>query len=85
MLPCIVCFKSGTSVERVVGFDGLGGVDDFETEALEQKLLDCEVVEYTAAAANDEDDGRVDGPSGKVRKGISHFKKTDSDEDSDFD
>lgn len=70
-------------MERVVGFDGLGGVDDFETSALEERLLQCEVVESQIDTAVEE--SRPDAPSGKVRKGFANFEKTASDEDSDFD
>lgn len=31
VLPCVVLFKHGRSVDRVVGFDQLGGKDDFPT------------------------------------------------------
>lgn len=83
MLPCIICFKDGLSVSRIVGFDGLGGLDDFETESLERRLLECDVVEAMPQTAA-EDDNQLDGPSGKVRKGGA-FQRTASDEDSDFD
>jgi thioredoxin-like negative regulator of GroEL len=43
MLPCVVLFKSGVAVDRVVGFEGLGGVDDFKTAALEERLYQAEV------------------------------------------
>ena len=42
MLPCIVCFIHGVSVHRIVGFDGLGGLDDFKTDALEGQLLELQ-------------------------------------------
>lgn len=31
VLPCVVFFKHGRTVDRVVGFDALGGKDDFAT------------------------------------------------------
>jgi len=31
VLPCVVMFKNGVSVDRVVGFEQLGGKDDFPT------------------------------------------------------
>jgi hypothetical protein len=31
VLPCVVLFKHGRSVDRVVGFEQLGGKDDFPT------------------------------------------------------
>lgn len=38
MLPCIIMFKSGVAVDRVVGFEELGGKDDFAHEALDMRL-----------------------------------------------
>ena len=35
MLPTIVLFKDGVAVDRVVGFEELGGHDDFTTKELE--------------------------------------------------
>jgi len=80
MLPCLVCFLNGNTVLRVVGFDGLGGVDDFETWRLEEQLIASGTVVPKVEAV--EKDDRIDGPSGKVRKG---FQPASSDEDSDFD
>ena len=83
MLPCTLVFINGVSVHRIVGFDGLGGLDDFKTEALEDQLIECggvvPVLENPA-----ELDSRIDGPQGNVRKGFAHMR-TESDEDSDFD
>ena len=83
MLPCIVCFVNGVSVHRIVGFDGLGGLDDFKTDALEGQLLECGVVKPVVESAA-ELDSRIDGPQGKVRKGFASVQRTESDEDSDF-
>lgn len=38
MLPCIVMFVNGKAVDRIVGFDDLGGSDDFRTGRLEKRL-----------------------------------------------
>eukprot|EP00850_Spirogloea_muscicola_P020638 SM000222S06979 [mRNA] locus=s222:118508:120854:+ [translate_table: standard] len=38
VLPCVVLFKNGVAIDRVVGFDELGGKDDFATAALERRL-----------------------------------------------
>jgi thioredoxin-like negative regulator of GroEL len=37
-LPCIIAFEDGISIDRIVGFDELGGTDSFQTSALEQRL-----------------------------------------------
>lgn len=39
MLPTIVCVKDGKTDHSIVGFDELGGRDDFPTEDLEALLL----------------------------------------------
>lgn len=80
MLPCVVCFVNGVSVHRVVGFEGLGGLDDFPTDNLEDVLLECGALEPLPPPLKEPE--RMDGPSMKVRKG---FCATASDEDSDFD
>ncbi len=38
VLPCIVSFIDGIAVDRIVGFDELGGTDGFATELLERRL-----------------------------------------------
>jgi hypothetical protein len=38
MLPCIIMFVNGVAVDRVVGFEELGGKDDFSPVALERRL-----------------------------------------------
>jgi hypothetical protein len=44
VLPAIVFFKGGVAVGRVVGFDALGGRDDFSTSELERSMRACGVV-----------------------------------------
>jgi hypothetical protein len=39
MLPTIVCIRDGRTDHSIVGFDELGGSDQFTTEQLEQLLL----------------------------------------------
>ncbi|KAJ7562851.1 hypothetical protein O6H91_03G086400 [Diphasiastrum complanatum] len=39
VLPCVILFRDGVAVDRIVGFQELGGVDDFATSALEARLL----------------------------------------------
>jgi hypothetical protein len=43
MLPCTIFFRRGVVVGQVLGFDGLGGVDDFQTSALEDRMHQAEV------------------------------------------
>lgn len=80
VLPCVICFQSGVAGERLVGFDGLGGKDDFDTSLLEGKLLEAQVIRPPTLAAVDPSD-----IANSIRKGFySHISKTQSDEDSDF-
>jgi hypothetical protein len=44
VLPAVVFFRDGVAVGRVVGFDALGGRDDFSTSELERSMRACGVV-----------------------------------------
>ncbi len=44
VLPTVLCFVDGKVVDRIVGFEELGGVDDFKTGALEKRLEKCGVI-----------------------------------------
>ncbi|KAL9044195.1 MAG: hypothetical protein Q9214_002649 [Letrouitia sp. 1 TL-2023] len=40
VLPCVIAFRKGVSVDRIIGFEGLGYSEDtFTTRDLEQRLL----------------------------------------------
>jgi len=66
VLPCVVFFRGGVAVGRVVGFDGLGGRDDFSTAALERSMRACGAVVDPRRAGeeggdlDDEDEGGKD-------------------------
>ena len=38
MLPCVIPFVDGVSVDRLVGFEGVGDRDDVSTGAIEKWL-----------------------------------------------
>ncbi|KAM7529680.1 hypothetical protein LguiB_033090 [Lonicera macranthoides] len=38
-LPCVILFRKGIAADRLIGFQDLGGKDDFSTKALEVVLL----------------------------------------------
>merc|ERR1711977_207539 len=46
MLPTMACVIKGQVAEYIVGFDDMGGDDDFPTEALAQRLSQIGVAEY---------------------------------------
>lgn len=39
VLPTIICFEDGVSIDRIVGFEDLGGEDDFNTMTLIRRLV----------------------------------------------
>jgi hypothetical protein len=44
MLPTITLIKNGKTEHAIIGFDELGGTDNFSTETLEQTLLHWDVI-----------------------------------------
>ncbi len=45
VLPTIICFIDGKSLDRVVGFEDLGGKDEFATVVLTRRLAQANVVD----------------------------------------
>jgi len=39
VLPTIVCFENGVAIDRIVGFEEVGGQDDFPTMNLVRRLV----------------------------------------------
>lgn len=76
VLPCLLLFINGVAVDRVVGFEELGGKDDFATSGLERRLLKCGAVirPPKERGSDDEESCAVRN----IRVG------GESDEDSDF-
>uniref|UniRef100_A0A383W9Y6 Phosducin domain-containing protein n=1 Tax=Tetradesmus obliquus TaxID=3088 RepID=A0A383W9Y6_TETOB len=86
VLPAVVVFKGGVSVDRLVGFEQLGGRDDFSTAALEARLAAAGIrtgVRKGAAAAGEESEEEECQVAASIRRGIVH--KGSDDESSDFD
>jgi len=52
VLPCVVCFVNGVTSGRVVGFQDLGNVDDFETASLEWRLMHIGVIHKTEPSSS---------------------------------
>ena len=81
MLPCVLCFIDGVAVDRVVGFEDFGNKDDFSTAAMESRLVGSGAVRPAPIAPADETEAQVR----TVRQGFAQtVKRTESDEDSDF-
>ena len=83
MLPCVICFIDGIAGDRVVGFDELGGKDDFKTEKLESRLLNAGVIKPKKEPGEDDEEAQLLNHR-TMRQGFAQLKKTESDEDSDF-
>lgn len=82
MLPTITCVIKGKVEDHVVGFDDMGGEDDFPTEALAARLARVGVVEYEGG---DVGGSQMNAP-GKGKGFVGHRReKGDSDSDSDSD
>ena len=85
MLPTLALIKNEKTTDYVVGFDELGGVDDFQTETLAMRLAAGGIIfesdDYKPAGAGSQ------GPQRSIRSSSDYrsYKKTESDEDSDFD
>jgi hypothetical protein len=72
VLPCVLAFVNGVSVDRIVGFEGLGYTQDtFTTKDLEARLLGSGVIQrakttedagvrWTSKVAKMEDDDEED-------------------------
>ncbi|KAG8196567.1 hypothetical protein JTE90_003580 [Oedothorax gibbosus] len=85
VLPTIVLCKEGKIVDYIIGFDDLGGVDDFSTEMMEWRIARANVMNY---------DGDIYSPPGcpkikRINPLLKRATKTirggakDSDTDSD--
>ncbi|KAJ3100583.1 hypothetical protein HDU96_010289 [Phlyctochytrium bullatum] len=51
ILPCVIAFIKGVSVDRIVGFDELGGSDNFSTTLFEKRLAMSKVISLEAGTA----------------------------------
>lgn len=65
VLPCVIGFKDGVGVERVVGFEGLGtggsdGAEGFSVKTLEKRLLWKGVLVHAKFSSEDDDDDAMD-------------------------
>lgn len=79
MLPTLALIKHEKVIDYVVGFDELGGKDDFSTETLAERLAATDVIKHDGGAA-----GRQQQQAQRhtIRTGI--YQRDSEDEDSDF-
>jgi len=74
VLPCVLAFVNGVSVDRIVGFEGLGYTQDtFTTKDLEARLLNSGVIQRAKAT----------GDAGGIRPGVKAPKEESDDEEWD--
>uniref|UniRef100_UPI0035901383 thioredoxin domain-containing protein 9 isoform X1 n=2 Tax=Myxine glutinosa TaxID=7769 RepID=UPI0035901383 len=78
ILPSLLLFRDNKVCDRVVGFDDMGGVDDFPTEALEWRLGQAGVITYTGSYGE-----QVVLQPKTARKGLQRVGPTGSDDESD--
>lgn len=76
-LPCVILFRKGVAVDRLVGFQDLGGKDDFSTKTLEVLLIKKGIISEKKADEVDEDDGY----DGNRRRAVRSSLNPDSDSD----
>ncbi|KAI3461938.1 hypothetical protein Pfo_018601 [Paulownia fortunei] len=74
-LPCVILFRKGVAVDRLVGFQDLGGKDDFTTKTLENLLLKKGLIEEKKQ--HDHDDDYLEDKHRTVRSSVN----PDSDSD----
>ena len=85
-LPTLTCFRDGVLVDRVVGFEGLGGVEDFATRSLERRLAEAEVLDAGILDTQELDHSDSDEDSMEQARRrmtglrVSNVKDFDSDE-----
>merc|ERR1711988_159610 len=80
MLPTITCVVKGQVVDHIVGFDDMGGTDDFPTEALASRLAVAQCVEYDGGDVSSQQQQQQDAGKGKGYVGHRR-QKYDSEED----
>ncbi|GFZ00355.1 thioredoxin domain PLP3A-like protein [Actinidia rufa] len=55
-LPCVILFRNGIGTDRLVGFQDLGGKDDFTTKTLETLFIRKGIINEIKGDEEDEDD-----------------------------
>lgn len=82
VMPTVALMKDGKTGDYIVGFDDLGGVDDFSTEVLEWRLGRSAIIEYAGDLLQPPDQNRKQKSSFHFQKKTIR-EKDDSDSDDD--
>ncbi|OQR78218.1 thioredoxin domain-containing protein 9-like [Tropilaelaps mercedesae] len=87
VLPTIVLFKDFKSCDYIIGFDQLGGHDEFSTETMEWRIAQKGIINYVGDLAYPPDDKAKEKKKpifgAVVRKNIRGGSRDDSDDDND--
>jgi len=96
VLPSILCIKDGKTEHTIVGFDEMGGADDFSAETLAYVLAQHKVLKYDGPAPDDADEetglvlpkgaNSIDmrrQTKGAIREGGAQQAREDADDDDD--
>ncbi|KAI4381732.1 hypothetical protein MLD38_007779 [Melastoma candidum] len=78
-LPCVILFRKGIAEDRLVGFQDLGGKDDFTTRSLEALLIKKAIISEKKKGDEDDEDGD-DYPESR-RRTVRSSGNADSDSD----
>lgn len=76
-LPCVILFRKGIAVDRLIGFQDMGGKDDFATRTLEALLIKKGIVSEKKKDEDDEDRGYPESRCNTVRSSVD--PNSDSD------
>eukprot|EP01018_Ginkgo_biloba_P018702 Gb_33552 [translate_table: standard] len=78
VLPTLALIKNAKAEDYVVGFNELGGTDEFTTEELEERLAKANVILYEGESSASRVKSKVASTTRSVRRGGVH---DDSDSD----
>ncbi|KAL9271052.1 Thioredoxin domain-containing protein [Drosera capensis] len=77
-LPCVIFFRKGIAFDRLIGFQDLGGKDDFTIRMLENLLIKKGIISERKGDNEGDDDDFLDSKRRSVR-----VSSVDPDSDSD--
>lgn len=76
-LPCVILFRNGIAVDRLVGFQDLGGKDDFTAKALQNLLIKKGIISESKGDEEDEEDDYHENKSRAVRSSTGFGSDSD--------
>ena len=85
VLPTIQLVKDGKFVDKIVGFDDLGGHDEFTTEMMEWRIARSGVINYSGDLSVRPDQAVKKSSTAILKKTIRSRRDMDDDEDSEDD